>query len=355
MKPSIHAPPLLWLEEAPCCQAGLQGYSDAAMRIIARRHGAPYCTTESLIDEVLVRGGKGLKAAELDPEDHPIAGQIIGTCPETMARAAKALLSLGYDVIDVNLACPVKKMRGLCRGGHLLTRPIEAAAVLKAVREAVEDAAPVTVKMRRAYDESEESLDRFHRIFETAIELGYESATVHCRTVEQKYEGAARWPFLADLTRRHPGFTILGSGDVFTAESIFEMIAATGVRGVSVARGAIGNPWIFRQARQILRGEAPAHPGVAEQREVLEEHYRLTARLHGEAHAGRTMRKIGIKMSRHHPRAVEVGRAFIACRNNAEWWAVMEEFYAEDEGGESLTGSPWRAPSTAGRRARAGP
>lgn len=331
-QPSALPPPLRWLAETPFYQAGLQGYSDAAMRIIARRLGAPYCVTESMIDEVLLRGGKGLKAAELDPEDHPIAGQLIGTSPNEMAGAAKALVALGYDVIDVNLACPVKKMRSLCRGGHLLTRPEEAIAVLEAVREAAGDAVPVTVKLRRGYDESAESLEGFHRIFEQVIELGCASATVHCRTVEQKYEGPSRWPFLANLTRRYPDFTILGSGDIFSAESIFQMMVETGVRGVSIARGAIGNPWIFRQARQILRGEAPSAPTLEEQRQVLLEQYDLTARLHGEKHAGRSMRKIGIKLSRHHPRVDKVQQAFIDCTTNAEWHAVLEEHYTKTPG-----------------------
>ncbi|HVR75994.1 MAG TPA: tRNA-dihydrouridine synthase family protein [Planctomycetota bacterium] len=331
---------LVWLEDAPFFQAGLQGYSDGAMRIVARRHGAPFCVTESLLDQVLIRGGKGLEAAALEPEDHPIAGQIIGTEPADMARAARVLLALGHDVIDVNLACPVKKMRGVCRGGHMLSRPDLAADVLKAVRDAVGDSAPVTVKLRRGYDESAESLASFYRVLESVIDLGYHAATVHARTVEEKYGGEARWPFLADLTCRYPQFTILGSGDVLSARSIFRMIEETGVRGVSVARGAIGNPWIFHQARQILRGEPPTPPTVAEQRRVLEEHRALATRLHGERRAGPMLRKLGIKLSVHHPLAGEVGRAFISAVNDAAWRAVVEEFYSAGE-----ARLPARAPS----------
>ena len=103
-----------WLEENPFFQAGLQGYSDAAMRIISRRHGSPYCVTEAMPDQFLVNGGNGLTAAELDPEDHPIAGQLIGSDPLNMAKAARVLLELGYDVIDLNMACPVKRLRKNC-------------------------------------------------------------------------------------------------------------------------------------------------------------------------------------------------------------------------------------------------
>ncbi|NJL30396.1 MAG: hypothetical protein HC898_01505 [Phycisphaerales bacterium] len=95
--------------EAPFFQAGLAGYSDTAMRLVARRHGAPYAVTEALLDVFLLQGGRGLKAAELDPADHPIAGQLMGSHPQDIARAAKVLAGTGYDVIDVNLACPVKR------------------------------------------------------------------------------------------------------------------------------------------------------------------------------------------------------------------------------------------------------
>jgi nifR3 family TIM-barrel protein len=320
-------PPLRWLQSTPFYQAGLQGYSDAPMRIVARRHGAPYCVTESLLDEVLVRGGKGLEACELDAEDHPIAGQIIGTDPATMARAARLLLSLGYDVIDINLACPVKKMRGLCRGGHLLTRPDVARDILQAVRDAVAGEAPVTVKLRRGYDDSAASAASFFAVFESALELGMAAATVHCRTVEQKYEGAAHWPFLAELTRRYPEAAILGSGDIHEVGDIFRMLGETGVRGVSVARGAIGNPWIFRQARQIQRGEPPSAPTLEEQRQALLEHFELSVRALGEEAAGRMMRKVAIKMSRHHPQGADVLQTFGAVRTSEEWWEALERWY----------------------------
>src|SRR5690606_17353498 len=152
--------------DAPFFQAGLAGYSDAAMRMVARRHGCPYCITEAMLDQFLIQGGKGLAAAELDDADHPIAGQLIGSHPAALAAGAKVLVSLGYDVLDINLACPVKKIRKKARGGHLLSEPDEAIAILDAVRQAVGDDRPCTVKLRRGSDDSAEAADRFYRIFE---------------------------------------------------------------------------------------------------------------------------------------------------------------------------------------------
>lgn len=126
-------------------------------------------------------------AAGLD--DHPIAGQIMGTHPAEMAEGALILCGMGYEVIDVNLACPVKKIRKSNRGGHFLAFPEEAEAVLKAVRDAVPASIPCTVKLRRAYDDTPEMARSFERVFDAAHHHGYAWSTVHCRTVQQPLPG----------------------------------------------------------------------------------------------------------------------------------------------------------------------
>ena len=316
-----------WLEDRPFFQAGLQGYSDAAMRIISRRHGSPYCVTEAMSDKFLVNGGKGLKAAELDPEDHPIAGQLMGSDPLEMARGAKVLLDLGYDVIDLNMACPVKRLRGDARGGHLLADLEEALAIIREVRQAVGGRVPLTIKLRRGFDDGKESEALFYRILEETIEQEFFTATVHGRTVRQKYDGPSKWSFLADLTKRYPAFRFMGSGDIFTPESIFEMISRTAVAGVSVARGSIGNPWIFRQALLLLEGKEPRPPSLREQGAVLKEHFELCQRFHCESKTRKLMRKFGIKFSRHHPDPEAAERAFIDSRSSADWWDVFRRLY----------------------------
>ena len=331
--------------DAPFFQAGLAGYSDAPMRLIARRHGCPFCVTEALLDRTLISGGKGrtredpdLLAEECgtgDPEenraagleDHPIAGQIMGTHPDEMAAGAQILVEFGYEAIDVNLACPVKKIRKRNRGGHFLTVPEDAIAVLRAVREAVPAQLPCTVKLRRAWDDTDEMAAAFERIFAAVYEIGYAWATVHARTVEQKYTGYARWPFLAELVRRYPDRVIFGSGDIWSAEDIFTMIELTGVHAVSVARGCIGNPWIFRQARQLMAGESMTAPSLAEQRSALLDHFNLSMRLHGERSASRMMRKFGIRFAAHHPQGDAVRVAFIGCEKAEDWHGVIERYY----------------------------
>jgi tRNA-dihydrouridine synthase len=185
------------------------------------------------------------------------------------------------------------------------------------------------VKLRRAYDDTPSMAMAFERIFDAAYEHGYLWATVHCRTVEQRYTGPGRWEFLRDLVARHPDRPIFGSGDIWTVHDIFRMMDMCGVHAVSVARGCIGNPWIFRQAREMMAGRAPVGPSIAEQREVLLAHWRFSEVIHGAPRTGRHMRKFGIKFARHHPWAADVKHDFIRCETGAEWTSVIDRHYGE--------------------------
>ena len=319
---------------APFCQAGLAGYSDRAMRRVARRHGCPYAVTEALLDVILLAGGAGLrKSIDIADDDHPVAGQVMGSEPETMARAARLLAGAGYDVVDLNFACPVKKIKNKARGGHMLRDVPRALDVLKAARDAVPPEIPTTISLRRGFDDTPASRDQFYQIVDAAWAHGYSAVRVHARTVEQKYLGSAQWSALSEVKRRYPGRTILGSGDVFTAEDAVRMLRTTGVDVVWVARGAIGNPWIFAHARALLGGADPASippPGVGEQREALAEHFAVAMQIHGEQLAGRRMRKMGIKYSRFHPHAAAVKADFVAVHSLRDWNAVLDKWYADD-------------------------
>lgn len=329
----------------PFCQAGLAGYSDRAMRTVARRRGCPYAVTEALLDVIICSGGEGLrKSVDISSEDHPVAGQIMGSEPDIMARAARIMADAGFDVVDLNYACPVKKIKNKARGGHMLRDVPRALDILRACRDAVPAHIPMTISTRRSFDDSPESADMFEALTAAAWDYGYAAIRVHARTVEQKYLGRASWPFLADFRRRNPGRIIFGSGDLFTAEDVVRMLRETGVDVAWIARGAIGNPWIFDHARRLLAGEDPASilpPSIAEQRHALTEHFALAMQIHGEQLAGRRMRKMGIKYSRFHPQATSVKSAFIAVHSLRDWQAVLDQFYTGDSPGV------WPAPTAA--------
>lgn len=369
--------------DAPFFQAGLAGYSDAAMRIIARRHGCPFCITEALLDRTMLAGGRGFAKADLGDiadnipggeEDHPLACQIMGSDPREMAAACLKAAEQGarsdkhyrmmayagreldfaldanagsthasaadappppthpFQVIDVNLACPVKKISSKARGGHWLAEPDGAIEILKAVRNAVPSHIPCTVKLRRSFDDTPEMVASFERIFEASYDMGYAWATVHARTVEQKYVGPSRWTFLRDLRKRHPDKIIFGSGDVWNVHDIFRMLAYTGISAVAVARGCIGNPWIFHQARDMIAGRPPLAPTIAQQRAVLDEHFRLLLAVcqttrKAEQTASRLIRKFGIRFAQHHPEAEAVRRRAIAVSSLEDWQTLLRDFY----------------------------
>src|SRR5258706_9840197 len=185
---------------APFCQAGLAGYSDRAMRAVARGRGCPYAVTEAMLDVIMLSGGQGLKKSiDIDGGDHPVAGQIIGSEPAQMAKAASIMASFGYDVIDLNFACPVKKIKNKARGGHMLMDVPRATAILRAVRDAVPPGVPTTVSLRRSFNESAESGDQFFQVFEACLTNGYAAVRVHARAVGQEYLGKRLWPFFKRL------------------------------------------------------------------------------------------------------------------------------------------------------------
>jgi tRNA-dihydrouridine synthase B len=319
----------------PAMQAGLAGYSDMAMRVVARRRGCPYAVTEALLDQVLLRGGRGLeKGAILCDADHPVAGQLMGSEADELARAATLLVEAGFDVIDLNFACPVRKVMGRCRGGYLLSDPATALLIMRRVRDALGDY-PLSIKLRRALNESAQAADWFDEVFAEACSLQFAAIAVHGRTVEQKYTGRANWDFLAALKKRTPaGVTLFGSGDVYCAEDALRMYRETGVDGIWIARGAIGNPWIFSEFAALLRGEElPPPPTTHEQRHALLEHFSLAVDIYGEALASRQMRKIAIKYSKLHPNGPDVWREFIAVKNQKEWDTVLARHYSLDAPG----------------------
>jgi nifR3 family TIM-barrel protein len=317
----------------PIVQAALSGYSDWPMRLIARRLGASYSLCEVMLDQFLVAVKQRERTRHFlynSAEEQPVAGQLMGAEPIQFAAGALKLVEAGFSVIDINFGCPVKKVLGRCRGGYHLSQPQVALEIVHRTREVVPAEIPVTLKMRRGIDDSQQSRDQFFEILDGAFAAGVSAITVHGRTVEQRYNGPSRWEFLREVKEHGGDKVILGSGDLFTAESCWKMIRQTGIDGVTVARGAIGNPWIFAQARALAEGKPlPKPPSLHAQRQVLEEHWDLAEQLYG-ARTGSWMRKYGIKYAALHPDYVAVRESFAKVSDRAAWHAVLDRCYAED-------------------------
>lgn len=321
----------------PIVQAALSGYSDWPMRLLARRFGASYSLCEVMLDQFLVSLRDRQRNRHFlynSVDEQPVAGQLMGAEPEQFALGAQKLVEAGFAVIDINFGCPVRKVVGRCRGGYHLSQPDVALEIVRRTRDIVPSEVPVTLKMRRGMDDTSESRDNFYQILDGAFAYGISAITVHGRTVEQKYKGPSRWEFLREVKKHVGDRTILGSGDLFTAADCWRMIEQTGIDGVTVARGCIGNPWIFAQTRALAAGlPLPAPPTTHEQAEVLKEHWDLAEQLYGPERVGVMMRKFGIKYSASHPEYIAVRTDFAKIHHRAEWYAVLEKHYSEDRPG----------------------
>ncbi len=261
-------------------------------------------------------------------DDHPVGGQLMGADPDEFGPAADGLAQAGYDVIDINFGCPVKKVLGRCRGGYLLSQPPDALEIVRRVYDAVSDRCPVTLKMRRAMDDTPEARHDFFTILDGALEIGVTAVTIHGRTVRQRYSGPSDWSFLEEVKRHVGDRVILGSGDLFSAEACVRMIRETGVDGVTIARGCIGNPWIFEECRALWRGDAlPPPPSITQQRDAIAGHWADMVDHYGVRRAGKLMRKFGIKYSRHHPEVRKVRDAFISVTTPDDIKYVLERWY----------------------------
>ena len=321
----------------PVIQAALSGYSDPPMRRIARKQGAEFTLCEVLLDKFVtqVSRRKARLYYGVEEQDHPCGAQLMGAEPEQFVAAARKLLDAGFDLIDLNFACPVKKVLGRGRGGYLLSAPETALEIVAAVRAAVPADIPLTLKLRKGFDDSPESRDRFFQLLGGAVDRGIDGVTVHGRTVRQRYEGESDWSFPAEVKRylleeKRVAIPVIGSGDLFDAAVCVQRLQESRIDGLALARGIIGNPWLFREVRAALAGQPiPPPPGLAEQREVLEEHFRQTVAFYGEKRGVPVMRGFGVRYAQRHPEIDAVRRAFAAVKTPADWQNLLDRFYAE--------------------------
>jgi nifR3 family TIM-barrel protein len=314
--------------------APMAGYTQRAQRLLARRYGAALCWTEMISAyEVLRPGRKTKKMLQILPEDRPLGLQIFGCDEKMLADAAAAAEKLGvFDAIDVNLACPVRKIIAHGNGGAMLRKPEEALGILAAMRAAT--ALPLTIKVRRGFSDSPEDRCLVEELLVGADRLGLDGVTIHGRTVEQIYHGAADWTFVYEMAARLK-MPVFGSGDLMTGQQIIDRLSGGPVAGVAVARGAVGQPWIFREALALAAGStgSPQAGGAvepissAERVEVMFNHFDLLRDEVGDYTAVRVMRRFGMFYSRRIGRAREARLAFGLAKSREDLAGVIKEFF----------------------------
>ncbi|HTI41872.1 MAG TPA: tRNA dihydrouridine synthase DusB [Vicinamibacterales bacterium] len=238
--------------DSPFVVAPMAGMTDSAFRrLVKRQGGCGLVVTEMVSSEGLVRGiDRTLEYAEYTEEERPVSIQIFGGDPEKMAAAAQIVESLGADIVDVNMGCPVPKIAKHNAGCSLMREPGHAATVINAMAKAVR--IPVTVKMRAGWNDRSRNAPELARRVQDA---GAAAVTIHGRTAEQSYSGSADWDLVSGVAR-DLSIPVLGSGDCIEPEDIIGRMNC-GVSGVLVGRGVLRNPWILSQAADVAAGRTP--------------------------------------------------------------------------------------------------
>lgn len=313
--------------EMPFIQAALAGYTDYPMRHLARRFGCPLTFTGVMLDRIALHPKVMRQQKFLPyPDEHPVVAQVLGDDPEIIAQAAAAFERVGYDMIDLNFACPVPKVLRRLRGGYLMQRPDVIRQAVRLTREKV--SCPVLMKIRIGYDHSEASEEDFWTICETAAHEGIDMLAIHGRSVDQKYRGKADWSRIGAVKQRFPKLTVFGSGDIFDPDTAFDRLTQTGIDGVIVARGAVGNPWMFADLLARTKGlPQPTPPTLAEQGQVMLEHFEMISVGRKDNRAVPFFRKFAVGYSKRHPERKKTMMALLAARTREQLLDTIQSAY----------------------------
>jgi tRNA-dihydrouridine synthase B len=271
----------------PFFLAPLAGITDAPFRRICKEQGAGLVYSEMVSGKGLYYNDKSTeKLLRIYEDEKPVAFQIFGSEPEIMKFTAEKLADRENCILDINMGCPVPKVVKNGEGSALLKNPELAEAIIKA---AVESAGkPVTVKIRIGWDASSINAVEIAKVAEAA---GASAIGVHGRTREQYYSGKADWDVIRQV-KKAVSIPVIGNGDVFSGQDAIKLLDETGCDFVMIARGALGNPWIFREALALWKGQPiPEPPSLSEKIEIILKHFDLLLEEKGEYAAVREMRK----------------------------------------------------------------
>jgi nifR3 family TIM-barrel protein len=303
--------------------APMAGITDLPLRLIAREYGASLCLTEMISAHGLARNGrKTFELLRSAPEDRPLGIQLFGDDPALLAEGARAVEEYG-DLIDINMGCPVKKVVNSGAGSALLREPEKVKSVIRAVRKATR--LPLTVKIRTGWSSREHTFLEIARIAE---EEGCDAITLHPRNRAEMFGNKADWSRITEL-KKSVGIPVIGSGDLFSARDIMDMLDQTGCDGVMVARGVLGNPWIFSEALMLLNGKEPRAPSQAERLDTALRHMEMLVGLVGEEPALRELRKHLAWYTRGLPGAAQVRDAINRSAKKEYLVNILKTFFSQ--------------------------
>lgn len=312
--------------EGQAVLAPMAGVSDLAFRRIARKMGAAMVTSEMISAKGLYYHNERTKSMlAIAPDEHPVALQIFGSDPDSMALAAREVEKAGADAVDINMGCPMLKVVRNGDGSALMKNIPLAQSVIAAVAKAV--SIPVTVKMRLGW--SRETLNAKDLAL-AAQEAGASAITVHGRTREEFYTGHADWKEIASVASA-VSIPVIGNGDVTDGPSAKALLEETGCAAVAIGRGAWGNPWVFKEINAYLAtGEALPKPSWEERLQMARIHLTALVEEKGEYVAVREMRTHASRYFHGLPRAAVLRQAIMETATEEAFHHVLSDYEAQN-------------------------
>lgn len=289
----------------------LSGVSDLAFRLIARKYGCPFAFTEMIdTNAIFYSNARTFRMLDTEPGEGPVGVQLVGGDAERLLDAAEICVKKGFQLIDINAACPAKKVTRKDKGGILMKDPKRLGSIVRTLAKNL--SVPVTVKLRAGWAPEDASAVECAKAAEGE---GASAVFIHPRYVSQKYRGSPHYD-VARRIKEAVRVPVIASGDIFGPESAKEMFDRTGCDAVAVARGSFGRPWIFREIRAFLEGRpVPPPPSFEEVKEIFREHARLSLKFKGERLAKMKMYKHLNWYLKEHPRRKEIMRRYTELKN----------------------------------------